>query len=55
MRYAGIDIGSEKHVVAIVNGESAVLVKSTTITEDQDGYTKLGEALEHPDDMLIVM
>jgi transposase len=55
MRYAGIDIGSEKHVVAIVNGESAVLVKSTTITEDQEGYTKLKEALGHPDDMLIVM
>jgi transposase len=55
MRIAGIDIGSEKHVVAIVNGESAVLMKPTTITEDHDGYAKLKEALGAPDDVLVVM
>jgi transposase len=55
MRFAGIDIGSEKHIAAIVNGESAVLVKPTAVTEDQAGYAKLKEALGSPDDMLIVM
>ena len=55
MRIAGIDIGSEKHVVAVVDGESAVLVKPTTITEDQDGYTKLQGMLGEPGDMLVVM
>ena len=55
MKIAGIDIGSEKHVVAVVNGESAVLVKPTTFTEDQEGYAKLKEALGAPDDMLVVM
>jgi transposase len=55
MRIAGIDIGSEKHVVAVVNGESAVLVKPTTITEDHEGYTKLQQVLGAPDDLLVVM
>lgn len=55
MNIAGIDIGSEKHVVAIVNGESAVLVKPTTFTEDQEGYEKLKAALGTPDGTLVVM
>jgi transposase len=55
MRIAGIDIGSEKHVVAVVNGESAVLAKPTTITEDHAGYAKLKEVLGSPEDMLVVM
>lgn len=55
MRIAGIDIGSEKHVVAIVNGESAVLVKPTTFTEDQEGYEKLKATLGEPGDVLVVM
>lgn len=55
MRIVGIDIGSEKHVAAIVNGECAVLVKPTPITEDHEGYEKLKGLLGSPDDALVVM
>ncbi|MGH7270787.1 MAG: IS110 family transposase [Polyangiaceae bacterium] len=55
MRIAGIDIGSEKHVVAVVTAESAVLVKATPITEDREGYEKLKEVLGDAADLLVVM
>ncbi len=45
MRYVGIDIGSEKHTVAIVDGESAVVVKATDFSEDDVGYSTLFEVL----------
>jgi transposase len=55
MRTAGIDIGSEKHVVAVVDGESRTLVKSTAFTEDHEGYEKLAPLLGSVEDLLIVM
>lgn len=45
MRYVGIDIASEKHFVAVVDGEGTVLVKSTSFGEDAEGYEKLFELL----------
>ena len=41
MRFAGIDIASEKHFVAVVDEASTMLEKSTSFTEDGAGYTKL--------------
>src|SRR5512133_98619 len=41
MRYVGIDIGSDSHVVAAVTADGAVAVKPTKITEDAAGYAKL--------------
>lgn len=55
MRTAGIDIGSEKHVVAVVDSEGDALVKSTPFTEDQEGYDKLAALLGGADDLLVVM
>lgn len=55
MRTAGIDIGSEKHVVAIVDREGAVLLRSTPFTEDHEGYEKLASLLGGADDLLVVM
>jgi transposase len=55
MRTAGIDIGSEKHVVAVVDSEGSALVKSTSFTEDQEGYEKLASLLGGADDIVIVM
>lgn len=55
MRTAGIDIGSEKHVVAVVDSESSVLVKSTSFNEDQEGYEKLASLLGNAADLLVVM
>jgi transposase len=41
MKFIGVDIASEKHVVAAVHAEGAVLVKPTPFTEDLAGYEKL--------------
>jgi transposase len=41
MKFIGIDIASEKHVVAVVDLDGNVLVKPTSFTEDLAGYQKL--------------
>ena len=41
MRYVGIDVGSDSHVVAAVTAEGTVAVKPTGIAEDAAGYAKL--------------
>jgi hypothetical protein len=40
MRFAGIDIGGERHAVAVVNEGDAVVVKSTFFGEDAAGYVR---------------
>lgn len=55
MKFAGIDIASESHVVGVVDEASAVLVKATTFAEDSLGYTKLAELLGTPADVLVAM
>jgi predicted NBD/HSP70 family sugar kinase len=37
MRFAGIDIGGERHAVAVVDEAGAVLVKSTFFGEEAAG------------------
>lgn len=54
MRYAGIDIASEKHFVAVVNEVSELLVKSTSFAEDAQGYAKLFELLGPAEEVGIV-
>jgi transposase len=54
MKFAGIDIASEKHFVAVVDEASAVLVKSTSFTEDSSGYDKLFKLLGTPEDVTLV-
>ena len=44
MRFVGIDVASERHVVAMVDESGRVLLK-TPFTEDADGYKKLLEVL----------
>jgi hypothetical protein len=44
-RFAGIDIGSERHVVAVVDEHLAVLVKPTPFGEEAAGYQRLVELL----------
>ena len=41
MRFAGIDIGGERHAVAVVNENGAALVKSTFFGEDAVGYQRV--------------
>jgi transposase len=55
MRFVGIDIASEEHMVSIVDGESAVVVKPTAFTEDAAGYEKLLGVLGKPEECLIAM
>jgi transposase len=55
MRYVGIDIGAEHHVVAAVDEDESVLVRPTRVSEDRAGYERLREALGSPKDALVAM
>lgn len=55
MRFAGIDIASETHVVAVVDEASGVLVKPASFGEDAAGYQKLLGLLGAPGDVLVAM
>jgi transposase len=54
-RFAGIDIGSERHVVAVVDEQLAVLVKPSAFGEEAAGYQRLVELLGSPQDCLVAM
>jgi transposase len=54
-RFAGIDIGSERHVVAVVDEHGAVLLKSTPFDEDAAGYRRLVELLGASQGLLVAM
>jgi transposase len=41
MRYVGIDIGSEWHVVAVVDANGNILAGPTKCAEDSEGYTQM--------------
>jgi transposase len=55
MRFAGIDVGSRTHVVAVLDEIGQVLVKPTSFGEDAAGYERLLELLGSPVDLLIAM
>ena len=55
MRYIGIDIGAEHHVVAAVDEEEQVLLRPARFTEDALGYSKLKEWLGAVADTLVGM
>jgi transposase len=55
MRFAGIDIGGERHAVAVVDEAGAVLVKSTFFGEEAAGYERVKDLLDDPDDCLVAM
>jgi len=55
MLFAGIDIGSERHMVAIVDQSGAVLLRATAVTEDATGYKRLLELLGSASDCLVAM
>lgn len=49
MRFAGIDVGAECHMVAVVDEESRVLCRSSPFGEDSSGYAHLFELLGPPE------
>lgn len=55
MRFAGIDIGSEKHFVAVVGEDGAIVSKATGFDEAAEGYEKLLSVLGEPAEVLVAM
>lgn len=55
MRVIGVDIGAERHVVAIVDGDGRTLLKPTPIAEDAHGYARLLELIGEAADTVVVM
>jgi transposase len=55
MNFVGIDIGAEKHVVAVVDDQGGVVSKPVTFSEDADGYQLLSELLGDPAQRLVAM
>jgi transposase len=55
MRFVGIDIAAETHVVAIVDEQGNTLTKPTSFTEDAPGYQKLFSLLGASHDTLVAM
>lgn len=55
MRFVGIDVGAERHVVAGVDAVQAVLLKPTGFTEDAAGYQHLLTLLGPPTETLVAM
>lgn len=55
MRFAGIDIASETHVVAVVDEKSERVVKPIPFAEDASGYAKLLGLLGTPAEVLVAM
>lgn len=55
MRFVGIDVAAERHVVATVDEAGTVLLKPTAFTEDAEGYQNLRSLLGPPADTLVAM
>jgi len=55
MRFVGIDVAAERHVVAVVDETDRVLIKATPFSEDAEGYAKLLGLLGAPTDALVAM
>jgi transposase len=52
--YAGIDIASQKHFVAVVDDAGAIVTKATSFGEDAGGYAKLFEVLGSAENIGII-
>jgi transposase len=55
MRFVGIDVGAERHVVAAVDAAQAVVLKPTGFTEDAVGYQEMLTLLGPATDTLVAM
>ena len=55
MRFIGIDIGSEKHAIAVVDENGAVITKPVMCAEDAEGYRQLVELAGPAEDALVAM
>jgi transposase len=55
MRFAGIDVGAERHMVAVVGEQGEVLCRSSPFGEDASGYVHLFELLGPPEGCLLAL
>lgn len=55
MRFAGIDVASETHAVAVVDEKSEVLHKPMSFREEAKGYAKLMEVLGPASEVFVAM
>lgn len=55
MRTAGIDIGSEHHVLAILDEDGKTVVRATSLSEDAVGYERLFALLGEPAEVQVAM
>lgn len=55
MRFAGIDVGSKTHVLAIVDEAGNVLLKPTSFAENAEGYGQLCALLGASADLLVAL
>jgi transposase len=55
MRFVGIDIGSDRHVVSSVDEHGVLLQRPTAFAEDAAGYQQLLALLGGPADTLVIM
>jgi transposase len=55
MRFAGIDIGAERHMVAVLDEQGEVLCRSSPFGEDASGYARLFELLGSSADCLVAL
>lgn len=55
MRVAGIDIGSEHHVLAVIDEAGTTVVRATSLSEDAAGYERLFALLGDPAEVQVAM
>ena len=55
MRFVGIDIAAEEHVVAIVDESGGVLLRATAFNESAQGYEKARKLIGAKEETLVVM
>jgi transposase len=55
LRFVGIDVGAERHVVAGVDETDTILLRATLITEDAPGYQQLLQLLGSAQDCVVAM
>ena len=55
MWFAGIDVGGDRHVVAVVDENGRTLLRATSFSEDAEGYAQLRARLGEPSAGLVAM
>jgi transposase len=55
MRFVGIDVAAERHVVAVVNEGERVICRPTAFGEDAAGYEELFRLLGAPEECLVAL